>query len=504
MKQSYSNYSIQRPSTAYERSSSGFRSASSKTLGSRNKKRNEIEDKISRLKQQVRPRNKNDNSAYRVKSKLFSPLQSNGITKTSEGNEFSERSEDLQDFENAFNRIISARTDIQNHPLTILLESTPKNQLISSKKMSSRNQSNHLVQNFPAQDRRIAGNKFCQIAGKFKVNMNPLLNQCSNMQENPFSIKKNQVKQTTKDNSGSKSDYGSPSTFSYFVRSSVNNLRNNPTTDQNESSQFISNTIKKIRNVLTEETGDLSRRNEINKSSRREMSRKGLETGPTNQESSRSRNKNWKKKSVFTNNNKVRKSLVDELVENRLCETDENFESELLIESKLKSYEKKDTLGNLNPETRFDFEAEAEITEELKSQNTNQKAKKPRIMATSNLNKKKSDVYQTQYIHKVFKVLYPEEHKLKIKLLKPYVYPSVCREDSAVERMVRNVPDGEPLGTMNTPDLWSHKMRNTGLKQSGMYKVKKHLDQVSHSTMNVMKYLHENIDQHFYSREDGN
>lgn len=112
------------------------------------------------------------------------------------------------------------------------------------------------------------------------------------------------------------------------------------------------------------------------------------------------------------------------------------------------------------------------------------------------------DNHQQKYIAKVFDVLFPNNAINRMKLVKPFVYPCSARESEPINRLVKNIPDGEPLGTSNCADFWTDKMRHACLKQSGMIRVKKHLDQVATSNEAVMQFLNENLDHYLQLEND--
>lgn len=121
--------------------------------------------------------------------------------------------------------------------------------------------------------------------------------------------------------------------------------------------------------------------------------------------------------------------------------------------------------------------------------------------AVSDFNKGRNrlDAYQKEYLAKIFSVIFGKAGLNKMKLVKPYVYPPHQRENPQIKRLLKNIPDNESLGSMNCTDIWSGVMKSVSLKQSGMIKVKKHLDQVANADENVLAYLHEHLDQYIQS-----
>lgn len=107
-----------------------------------------------------------------------------------------------------------------------------------------------------------------------------------------------------------------------------------------------------------------------------------------------------------------------------------------------------------------------------------------------------TDKYQKQYLKKVFEVIFNEHALNKMLLVKPFLYPTSSRDNGQVLKMLKNIPDGEPLGSMSCSDMWEGKMVYTSMKQSGMIKVKKHLDQVAASSPQVLRLLQENLDKY--------
>lgn len=116
--------------------------------------------------------------------------------------------------------------------------------------------------------------------------------------------------------------------------------------------------------------------------------------------------------------------------------------------------------------------------------------------ANQGVNLRNLDLHQRDYIQKFFKCLYGSRSLNKMKLVKPFVYPcSFRKEDLNINRLLMNIPDGEPLGTMNIGDIWESGMRHTCLKQAGLVRIKKHLDQVANSSKTVVSLLNKNLDQ---------
>ena len=104
------------------------------------------------------------------------------------------------------------------------------------------------------------------------------------------------------------------------------------------------------------------------------------------------------------------------------------------------------------------------------------------------------DLSQRDYIQKFFKCLYGARALNKMKLIKPFVYPcSFRKEDINTYRLLTNIPDGEGMGTMNITDIWESGMRHACLKQAGLVKIKKHLDQVANSSKAVVSLLNKNL-----------
>lgn len=104
--------------------------------------------------------------------------------------------------------------------------------------------------------------------------------------------------------------------------------------------------------------------------------------------------------------------------------------------------------------------------------------------------------YQSQYIAKMFEVVFEDRSKRKMDLVKPFLYPTHTRDNQQVNKLLKNVPDGQPMGSMCCSDLWAEGMVYISMKQSGMAKIKKHLDQVAASSPKVLKFLHENLDKY--------